>query len=363
MPRPKLSLLDQLERQAKLHQRLTEPTRLAELEAFRSQLLSLCGEEPVLSLSLEGRLRGPEDLAEIYLTDYLGVILQARHSALVAHQGDGAFRCLASFGRAAGPIQPEGQLLPWLLTHGPLVRSQLSLEGLSAEEGAYLLDELDALDAELVVPLAVDEGLLGLLVVGPSLDRAYGAYEVFRLSLYSWRLLQAMTRHAQGLPTKSQRRAQEQEDAIGTLQELWEALRPPQGLKLLVVDEMTKVVEQLTERFRAFGFDVAGCTSEVDAIAMLEAFSPHLLVLDLSLNRRLPVKVLKAALHHAPGAIILGTTTNQYEAADAVAQHAVARELGVQTILTKPLDLAPLVQRVLEAALRLTVPERQPSAS
>lgn len=363
MPHPRLSLLDQLERQAVLHQRLTEPTRLAELEAFRAQLLRLCGEEPMLSLCLEGRLRGPEDLADIALTDYLGVILKARHSALYAHQGDGAFACLAAFGLTPGPIQPDGVLLPWLIEQGPLVRAQLSLEGLSAEEGARLLQELDALEAELVVPLGMGDGLWGLLVVGPSLDRAYGAYEVFRLSFYAWRLLQAMARQAQHLPTRSQRRAQEQEKAVRTLQTLWEVMKPPQGLRLLLLDEMPKVVEQLSESFRGFGFEVAGCASEQEAIRLVETFSPHLLLLDLSLNRRLPVAILTAALHHVPQAVILGMSTGQYEEADAADQHAVARELGVQAILPKPLDLVPLTQLVLEAAMRLTVPEPKPAGS
>ena len=363
MPRPRLRLLDPLERQARLHQRLTEPSRLAELEAFRHQLIALCGEEPRLALCLGGSLRGPEDLAEVCLTDYLGAILRAKHSALVRLQADGTATCLAAFGRAPGAIQTDGVLLPWLVTQGPLVRSQLSLEGLSAEEGARLLEELDALEAELVVPLGVDESLWGLLVVGPSLDDAYGAYDVFRLSLYGWRLLQAVGRHEHGLPTRSQRRAREQEETVRALHELWAVLKSPQGLRLLLLDEMPMVVERLTECFKGFGFEVAGCTSEAEAIALLDSFAPQLIVLDLSLNRRLPLEFLKAALHHVPGAIILGTTTGQYAEADAADRHAVARELGVQSILRKPLDLAPLTQLVLESALRLTIPERQPSVS
>lgn len=363
MPRPRLRLLDPLERQARLHQRLTEPSRLAELEAFRHQLIALCGEEPRLALCLGGSLRGPEDLAEVCLTDYLGSILRAQHSALVRLQADGTTTCLTAFGRAPGAIQPDGLLLPWLIEHGPLVRSQLSLEGLSAAEGERLLAELDRLEAELVVPLGMDDGLWGLFIVGPSLDEAYGAYDVLRLGLYSWRLLQAMTRHAQGLPTRSQQRTQEQGDAVRALHELWAALRPPQGLRLLLLDEMPKVVGHLTESFTSFGFAVAGCASEQEAVALLEAFSPQLLLLDLSLHRRLPVAVLTAALRHVPGAIILGMTTGQYAEADAADQHAVARELGVQSILRKPLDLAPLTQLVLESALRLTIPEQKPAAA
>jgi CheY-like chemotaxis protein len=357
-------LLAPLERQAHLHQRLTHPARLAELEAFRKQLVTLCGEEPYLSLSLEGYFRGPEDLAEVPLTDYLGTILQVRHSALYVHQADGTFTCLVAFGRTLGAIKPDGVLLPWLMIHGPLVRSQLTLEGLSPEEGARLLEELDVLNAELVIPLTVNDGLWGLLVVGPSLEGTSGACEMLRLSLYGWKLLQAIARHEQGLPTRTQRRVQEQEETVGALQDLWETLRPPQGLKLLLVDEMPTVVKRLHERFQAFGFTVAGCTSEAEAIALLDSFSPQLIILDLSLNRCFPVAVLKAALHHVPTAVILGTTTGHYAEADAADRHAVARELGVQHILRKPVDLAPLAQLVLESALRLTLlPERQPSVS
>jgi CheY-like chemotaxis protein len=171
-----------------------------------------------------------------------------------------------------------------------------------------------------------------------------------------------MARHEHGLPTRAQRRTQEQEETVRALQDLWAALRPPQGLRLLLVDEMPKVVERLGEGFKAFGFEVAGCASEAEAVTLLESFSPQLMLLDLSLNRQLPVAVLKAALHHVPGAIILGTTTGQYAEADAADRHAVARELGVQSILRKPLDLAPLTQLVLEAALRLTVSEHKPAA-
>lgn len=350
-------LLEPLERQATLHARLTEPGRLTALEAFRAQLITLCGDEPTLALSLAGRLRGIEDLAEVFLTDYLGSILQARHSTLFQIQADGTAACLAAFGRAPGQIQTDGTLLPWLVTHGLLVRSQLTLEGLSAEEGARLLDELDALEADVVVPLTVNDGLWGLLVVGSPLEGASGPWEVLRLSLYGVRLLREIRRKGLGLPTTIKRRAQEHEETVRALHELWEVVKPPGGLRLLLVDEMPTVVERLTERFSAFGFTVAGCTSEVEAIAWLDSFAPQLIVLDLSLNRRLPVAVLKAALHRVPTAIILGTTTGQYAEADAADRHAVARELGVQSILHKPLDLFPLTQVVLEAALRLTVQE------
>ena len=356
-------LLKPLERQATLHARLTEPVRLAELDAFRKQLITLCGDEPTLALCLAGRLRGIEDLAEVALTDYLGSILMARHGALYGLQADGTPVCLAAFGRSPGGIQPDGILLPWLMTHGPLVRSQLTLEGLSAEEGARLLDALDALEADVVVPLTVNEDLWGLLVVGPPFAGTSGSCEAMRLSLYGIRLLREIRRKELGLPTTTKRRAQEHEEMVRTLASLWEALRTPQGLRLLFVDEMPTVVERLSECFKEFGFDVVGCTSQVEAIASLKSFSPQLIILDLSLNRQLPVAVLKAALHRVPGAIILGTTTGQYAEADAADRHAFARELGVQSILRKPFGLAPLAQVVLEAALRLTVPERQPSVS
>lgn len=350
-------LLAPLERQAKLHARLTEPVRFAELDTFRKQLITLCGDEPALALCLAGRLRGIEDLAEVFLTDYLGSILMARHGALYGLQADGTSVCLAAFGRSPGVIQTDGLLLPSLMTQGPLVRSQLTLEGLSAEEGARLLDELDALDADVVVPLTVNDGLWGLLVVGPPCAGTSGSCEAMRLSLYGIRLLREIRRKELGLPTTTKRRAQEHEEAARALHDLWEALRPPQGLRLLLVDEMPKVVERLTERFRSFGFTVAGCTNEAEAVALLDSFSPQLIILDLSLNRQLPVAVLKAVLHRAPTAVILGTTTGHYAEADAADRHAVARELGVQSILRKPLDLAPLTQVVLEAALRLTVQE------
>ena len=356
MPDP-WQLWQRFQQELKDGEALSRVERVEDLEAFRHALCEVCGEDPTIFTSLWQLVQSADDLVELSLSDYFGWHLKARHGAIYQARPDGMFHCLAAFGRQTGRLRTDGVLLPWLLKHGPLIRSRLTLTGLSVGEAETLLQELDALDAALVIPLAINEALWGVIVIGPPIVGCYDDTEPLHLTLYSLAILRCLARRQQGLPTKSKRQAQEETASLQAVVQFWEVVRPAQPLKLLILDEEPKTVEPLCRFFDTRGFSVYGVTTEADALVVVAQQRPHLLLVDLSLHRRLPVSLLNAVRLHVPNAVLIGTTTERDEAMDRL-----ARSFGVQPIVRKPCRFARLAHVVFEAALHFSMQPASPEA-
>ena len=325
---------------------LSRPDRLASLEEFRQQLIAACGEEPAVLMTLGALVMSMEDLSTVSLADYFGWLLKARHGAIYRFEENG-FRCFASFGSVPGWVGEQAILPRWLAEHGLLIRSKLTLTGLTAEESEALLCELDALDAALIAPIMVNEALWGFLTVGPSLAWDYDGSEGLYLSLYGLNIVSCLHRKAKCLPVREETQILKEEKTLQRTMELWVALKPSQHpMRLLLVDEEFEVVEYLTRFFARWGLEVKGTTSEEDALSILKEFRPNLMMTDLSLNHRLPLKLLKAAQALLPEAAVLGTTANRSTPMDAL-----ALEMGVRQIFRKPCFFSRLAHGVFETAL------------
>ena len=294
---------------------LTDPTRLDALERFRTALMRVCGEEPTVSVSLSGSVHSPADLAELSLADHLDWGLKARHGAVyyIEEGSQHAPVCLAAFGRSTPALRNEGVLLPWLLEHGPLVRSDLTLSDLSLSEAERLIAELDELDASLVVPCPVNGCLRLVIVVGPPVVGRYEGTESLKLSLHGLAILRALARRQHGVPTRLEAAASQEARALRMLEELWRALKPAEPIRVMVVDEIPKTAERLATLFGAWGFDVTGVTTEAEACENVQRLQPHIVVVDLSLGRRLPRRFLEMIRTAAPDTRLLGTTTGYGE--------------------------------------------------
>ena len=340
-----------LKEELKVGLNLSQPERLAALEEFRQRLVRVCGEEPSIVMTLGHPVYCLEDLVDVPLSDYLGWLLKASHGAVYRWQ-EGSFQCLASFGFPPRQVNEQALLPQWLLEHGLLVRSKLTLEGLTAEEAELLLQELDTLDAHLVVPITFNEDLWGFFTVGPPLaGGGYDGSEGIYLNLYGLSVMNCLERRRQNLPTRKEMRFREEDKALREVMELWAALKPRQTkVKLLIVDEEPEAVDVLTRFFTDWGFDVKGATTEEVAIEDLEQRLPQLLLIDLGLNWRFPKDLVEIARALVPEGILLGTTAVRNEAWDEL-----VLGLGVQQIFRKPCRFARLVMGVFEAALNISV--------
>lgn len=329
------------------HALLSDPARDHALDRFREQLVAAFGEEPTVDLMLNVPIYGPDDVLELSLADYVGLCLPVRHAAVYqADPVNGILRCVAAFGHHVEALHSDSELFRWVVEHGSLLRSTLSLDDLSVSHAQRLLDELEGLQAELIVPCVLNESLTSLLVIGPPVMGAYGLTECLRLGLYSIAILGCRQRRALNLPTKTEIRRKEELEAFKSLKALWFAMKPTVPIPLLLLDEMPKVVERLTRYFTACGFWVQGTTREEDARQIVASRRPPCLIVDLSLFQRMPLRLLEDAARYCPGAIVLGTTTG-------FADHheAVAMEFGVTTICRKPLHVMRLASGLFEAVL------------
>lgn len=349
MGHPTAKFWKQLDRVLQQHAILDHPARAKELEAFRQSMITHFGEDPSISLCLRWPPQSMADGIELGFTDYLS-LLAVQHAAIYQVSAQGTIECRAAFGREPIRIRSDAALLPRLVEHGMLVRSQLDINNLSLEEAEELVEEVDALQAELVVPIAVDEGLWGFLVVGPSLHLPYTCQEHMRLGLYGFALLRSHARYALGLPTRSHVQREANDEACEAMKILWLGLKPSKPLKLLILEEMPKALNLLHRYFQEVGFEVYGCTNEVDARRQLYYRSPQLCLVDLSLHQQFPQQLLTVAKIWQPDTVLLGTTASSTEA-----QEAEARRLGVIDIFRKPVSLSRLARMIFEHALSLTV--------
>lgn len=330
---------------------LSSPDRLAAVEEFRRELGAACGEEPTVAMTLGRTVLCSEDLVDVPLADYLAWFLKSSHGAIYRWEGE-EFQPIATFGKIPKPNVGQGGVLPgWLLEHGVLVRTELKLAGLSADEAETLLRELDALDAALVIPITLNEALWGFLAIGSPLAGAYDGSEGLYLNLYGLAVLSSLERRRQGLPTRQEQEIRQEDEALKEVMELWVALKPSQTrLRLLVVDEEAEAVRTLSRFFSDWGFEVSGASTEETAIEELIRLNPHLLLADLSLHWKFPKKLVEIARSVVPAAVLLGTTTVRNEAWDELVMSA-----GVQQIFRKPFRFARLAKTVFEAALSVSL--------
>lgn len=330
---------------------LSSPDRLAAVEEFRGELVAACGEEPTVAMTLGRAVLCSEDLVDVPLADYLAWFLKARHGVIYRWDGE-EFRSLAAFRNSSTPEIGQGAILPrWLLEHGVLVRNELKLADLSADESERLLRELDALDAALVIPITLNEALWGFLAIGSPLAGVYDGSEGLYLNLYGLAVLSSLERRRQGLPTRQEQEIRQEDEALKEVMELWVALKPSHTrLRLLIVDEETEAVKTLSRFFSDWGFEVSGASTEETAIEELVRLNPHLLLADLSLHWKFPKRLVETARSVVPAAVLLGTTTVRNEAWDELVMSA-----GVQQIFRKPFRFARLAKTIFEAALSVSL--------
>lgn len=292
-----------------------------------------------------------EDLVNVPLTDYLGWQIQASHGAV--YQWDGKnFQCTAAFlGSYPRQIGADTFLPQWLLDHGLLVRSKLTLAGLTAEESELLLKELDLLAAELVVPIALNENLCGFLTLGPQVGEAYDGSEGLYLSLYSMNLISNLDRRQRGFETREERWFREGQKTLEEVAKLWIALKPTHSkVKLLVLDQEPEIVQILSGFFEKWGMEVTGTISEEAALEALGRRRPDILLLDFSYQWHVPERLIQAARMMAPEAVLLGTSTIRNDQVD----EQVLR-LGIDQIFRRPCFFARLAKEVFEAAIGVSL--------
>ncbi len=299
------------ERALRCGEEMGRAERLTALEAFRRQLVEGCGEEPTVAMGLKMLSASFDDLFDVSLADFFIWFLKAQSGAVYL-AGPQGLRRMAGFGQDPHPpsVDPGGPVSRWVLQHGTLVRSRITLAGLAAEEGEDLLAELDRLQAHLVAPILVNESLRGLFVAGARLGGEYQGGEGYYLGLFGMSILACLERRRLNLPTRSEAEAARQAEALDQAQALWRALRSPEErLKLLILDEEHDAAAGLRWFFRRCGFETPGTAESHD----------------------LRLTVLREAIHlEAPGS-------------------------GSGQIFPKPCRFARLARWVLEAASNLAV--------
>lgn len=261
-----VSELRALERELRSAAEVGRTERLTALEGFRRQLVEGCGEEPTVLMGLKMLTPSFDDLFDVSLADFFIWFLRARSGAvyLAGPDADGLQR-VAGFGQNPLRARSDGPVARWVLQHGMLVRSRITLAGLTAEEGEDLIAELDRMQANLVAPILVNESLRGLLVAGPRIGGDYQGGEGYYLSLFGMSVLACLERRRLNLPAKFEAEAARQAEALDQAQALWNALRPAdERLKLLILDEEHDAAAGLNWFFRRCGFETLGTTGSHD---------------------------------------------------------------------------------------------------
>lgn len=339
-----------IEQESIQSQQLNDPKRLDSLEQFRQKLEEVFSEEPSIAMTFGQPVRCAEDLTDVGLSDYLGWKLKARHAGLYRWDGS-RFPCVAGFGRRPRWLTRHALLPQWLLEHGPLVRSKLTLTGLTAEESETLLGELNLLDAHLAAPIVVNDGLWGFLAMGDTVGGCYDDAAEPHLGLYGYSILNAWQRRSMGLPTRTEMLYREGRKAMERSIELWLALRPAGfRLRLLILDELPHLPRWLEMFLEGYGFEVQGTTSEKEAISILGEWRPHAALVDFSPHWRVPERFLKVAQRARPAPVLVGNSTSRNEEADALVQ-----SLGVGQIFRRPCFFPRLAKGLFDAAVEVAL--------
>ena len=116
-------------------------------------------------------------------------------------------------------------------------------------------------------------------------------------------------------------------------------------INVLIADSNQSLIDDLTKRLgEQEGFHVAGtATDGQQAVELLRACRPELLVLDLMLPKLDGVAVLKAAneMEKRPASVVLASYSSDYI-------NAILAELGTQYVIRRPCDLRAVVDRLRE---------------
>jgi CheY-like chemotaxis protein len=111
--------------------------------------------------------------------------------------------------------------------------------------------------------------------------------------------------------------------------------------KILVVDDEPEVRLVLTEFLESRGYEVAAATSGAEALAMVDAVKPHVVLLDVTMPEMDGIETLKRLAAGNPGLPIIMVTAN----ADVeVTSRLLA--MGAADYIPKPFDLEYLGQAV-----------------
>ena len=115
--------------------------------------------------------------------------------------------------------------------------------------------------------------------------------------------------------------------------------------RILVVDDDQDILKILTDNLELDGHEVATASTGKEALALLEAFKPSLVVLDLGLPDIDGIQVCRALRQKSAVPIIILT------ARDRVADKVLGLESGADDYLVKPFDYLELAARI-RACLR-----------
>jgi DNA-binding response OmpR family regulator len=125
--------------------------------------------------------------------------------------------------------------------------------------------------------------------------------------------------------------------------------------RVLIVDDDPDLVALLDVSLGVAGYDVAKVVHGEEALEMIKAFDPHVIVLDIMMPGITGFDVLKqirAKLVDPPEVIILSARTNSNDIV-------LGKELGAFTYLFKPIARTRLIE-CIESALAVRVKRQSP---
>lgn len=118
-----------------------------------------------------------------------------------------------------------------------------------------------------------------------------------------------------------------------------------QTQRILVAEDESALRDFISRNLRARGYTVSEAENGLEALALWERESPHLIILDIMMPRMDGLEVCKRIRERSTAPIIALT------ALDAEADKVAALDIGVDDYLTKPFGIEELLARV-RASLR-----------
>jgi DNA-binding response OmpR family regulator len=309
--------------------------RLGDIEKFRQELTSFCGEEPTILMTLGISRRADIDVIEVPLADYAGWFLMSTQAALyISH--DGGFRRVAAMGRFAERLPADAP-----------VALRLQEEGTFWNEGWVFS------------PIFRGEQLWGFTMVGPAMESsAQDAAAALYLYLYGLSIVSCVERRRNGLKPLAEQRAEAEDKALMEVEEIWSSMKPRHSrLNLLVLDEDPEVTAAFSRFFSDRGFDVAACRRETDLVGHLKRRSPHVILMDMDPKSGTHAHALKTARTLAPEALLLGMAVDRTALSDELLE-----DVRVERLFFKPCRFARLARELFEAAMSLSLHEQPAEA-
>ena len=126
------------------------------------------------------------------------------------------------------------------------------------------------------------------------------------------------------------------------------ATKTPSNGKILLVDDDPGLLRLLSIRLRAEGYDVEAVESAHKALAILNRFSPDLVITDLRMDKMDGIGLLKELQTRSPGLRVVIITAH-----GTIPDAVVATQSGAFGFLTKPIDKDELMVTV-EKALKVS---------